>query len=103
MMETDIAGMSRHWISCNAVANSLCGAHLNTRTAVEQIRLALLSAASRRHTSVGGSLNCIEQRVKLGVESHCEGTVHNVPIDLGAKICRSHSRMSTRSRQVLPQ
>ena len=40
-------------------------------------------------TSVGGSLDSIQQGIILGVESNGEGTVHNVSIDLRPKICKT--------------
>ena len=38
-------------------------------------------------TGVGGSLDSVQQRIILGIECNGEGTVHNVSIDLGPKIC----------------
>lgn len=38
-------------------------------------------------TSIGGSLDCIQQWVILWVECNGEGTVHNVPMNMRPKIC----------------
>ena len=45
-------------------------------------------------TSVGGSLDSIQQGVILGVESNGEGTVHDVSIDLCPKICNTPHALS---------
>ncbi len=61
----------------------------------EWVKLALAIAYARcicmfdacKRTSIGGCLDSVQQRIILRVESHSEGRVHNVPIDVSTKVC----------------